>query len=233
MQQSERREKRKQENRQNNVCEMQKLMIPENYSNELNNLRNDEQAANWIKQFVFFKKFKEYPFFMDIPITGEFVFLCDRRIWQSKLFNDYIYWRFNRDYCTFSIQNIQKRIFNGEIKDRYGQITIQYNQKRTYKTALCINGQEQIVFFSFDVIWRYIEYLELLGFVWNNGSDWQVDGPITLNPPNYLAANILKDILKTVDISAPQINQIIKNELLSKLDEKDKKIVLNWREPKI
>ena len=33
----------------------------------------------------------EIPFYCDIPIYGEIVFNCDRRIWQTTLFNKFIY----------------------------------------------------------------------------------------------------------------------------------------------
>ena len=214
-------EKRKQEYRQNNLLILRNLMVPENYTNELNRLRNDEQAARWLKQFSFAKSLTEYPFYMDIPITGEFVFSCDRRIWQAKLFEDYIYRGFGQEICIFSISKIRKRISKEHL-------IIRYDKQKTYRTTVFLNGQEKEVSFSYDVVQRYFDYLDLLGFVSHVGYEWFSKRPVSLNPPNQTAANELKSILQSVDRSSPNIDQIIKRELLSKLGEDEKRIVLTW-----
>ena len=217
----EQAEERKLEYREINVRALQELMDPDNYKKELERIRNDEQAAKKLKWFHFSKVLTEYPFYTDIPITGEFVFSCDRRIWQGKLFDDYVYRRFGQEYCIFSIGQIQKRIFKGKMM-------IQYDQKKTYHTLLTINGQKQEVSFSYSVVRRYFDYLELLGFLWHVGYQWQSDRPISADPLNHQTADILKDILESVDCSSPDIDEIIKRELLTRLGEKDKKIVLEW-----
>ncbi len=82
--------------------------------------------------------------------------------------------------------------------------------------------------FPFDVIQRYFEYLDLLGFVKHLSYEWFSRRPVSSNPPNHAAASILKDVLKSVNPFCPHIDQIIKDELLLKLDECDKKKVLEW-----
>ena len=74
----------------------------------------------------------------------------------------------------------------------------------------------------------YFEYLELLGFVSHVGYEWFSKRPVSLDTPNHLAADILNEILKSVDCSSPDINQRIKNELLLRLPESEKNNVLNW-----
>lgn len=218
-------EKRKQEYRQNNISALQRLMEPENYATELKRLRNDEKAVWWLKRFDFSDGLAEYPFYMDIPITGEFVFPCDRRIWQGKLFEDYVYRRFGKDFCIFSIAQIRRRIF-------MGNMIIQYDKNKTYHTTLLLNGQKQEVSFSYDVVKRYFDYLDLLGFVSHAGYDWFSDGPVSLDPPNHMAARILNDILQSIHGLPLEVNQIIKAELLTRLPDSEKNKILNWYERK-
>lgn len=220
-------EKRKKEYRDNNIIALQELMNPDNYARELNQLRDDKRAVgclNWL-DFSKGKGLKEYPFYMDIPITGECVFTCDRRIWQGVLFNDYVYKGFNQDICFFNVKAIQDRFYSGKSM-------IKYDPKRTYRASLVINGKEQEVSFSYDVIRRYFEYLNLLGFISGSGYKWNSERPVSLDPPNTQTASILayilKEVLKPEDYSSPNINQIIKDELINLLNEPEKSIVLGW-----
>jgi hypothetical protein len=203
-------EKRKQEYKQKNLSVLQELMKPENYADELKQLRNDEQAAKWLKRFVFSKGLTEYPFYMDIPITGEFVFPCDRRIWQGKLFEDYVYRGFGQELCIFSISQIQRRISKGKL-------IIRYDWPKAYHTVLLINGQEREISFSYDVIQRYFDYLDLLGFVSHIDYEWYSRRPVSLEPPNQVTANVLKAVIESVDSFTPDIDLIIEEELLSRL----------------
>ena len=221
VQRKELEEKRKQNYRQENLNALQKLMESENYAAELDRLRNDEQAAWWLKRFVFSKGLAEYPFYMNIPITGEFVFSCDRRVWQGKLFEDYVYRGFDQDLCLFSASQIRKRISKGHL-------IIQYDKQKTYRTTIRLNGQEREISFSYDVVQRYFEYLDLLGFVSRVGYEWFSKRPASLDPPNHQVANILIDILKSVDVASPDVDHIIKAELLARLPENEKNKVLNW-----
>ncbi len=202
-------EKRKQEYKQKNLCVLQELMEPENYAVALKQLRNDEQASWWLKRFAFSKGLTEYPFYMDIPITGEFVFSCDRRIWQGKLFEDYVYRGFGQELCIFSISQIQRRISKGKL-------IIRYDWQKAYHTTLLINGQEREISFSYDVIQRYFDYLDFLGFVSHIDYEWCSRRPVSLEPPNKATASVLKNVIEAVDTFAPDIDLIIDNELLSR-----------------
>lgn len=217
-------EKRKQEYRQNSISVLQRLMEPENYATELARLRNDEKAAWRLNNFYFSKGLAEYPFYMDIPITGEFVFSCDRRIWQGKLFEVYVYWGFGEEICCFHIDKICDGIFEGKTKN------LQYDTKKSYSTMILLNGQKQKIYFPYDVVRRYFEYLDLLGFVNHDGYDWYSGRPKSLDPPNHLVARILNEILQSIHGSPPEVNQIIKAELLTRLPESEKNRILAWNE---
>ena len=63
-----------------------------------------------------FKTMDEIPFFLNIPVFGEVVFNCDRRIWQTILFEKVFYqWQYDdvnsaRIYCYFA--GCQKGLLN-------------------------------------------------------------------------------------------------------------------------
>ena len=218
--------KQEQEIRQKKVRELRELMIPANYARELERLRNDEQAARWFKQFSFSRKISDYPFYMDIPISGEFVLTCDRRIWQGKLFNDYVYWG-GMEYDFISIYQIQERIFHKKMIIQYDQMIVQYDPEKAFP----VRGPERELSFAYSVVRRYFEYLELLGFVITHGEDlWWHGRSETIGAPNQRTAGILHDILKSVDRSSPNINQIIKNKLLSsnKLNKWERDDIHGW-----
>ena len=217
----EQKEKRRREYLNSNLQALQKMMEPESYVEELLRLRDDPMAAWWLKRFAFSKGLSTYPFYMDIPITGEFVFSCDRRIWQGKLFEDYVFQGFGEELCIFNISQIRRRIFKGNL-------IIHYDKKKTYTTMIKINGRTQDISLSYDVVQRYFDYLDLLGFVSHNGNEWFSIRPISLSPPNHQVAWVLNEILTSVDCSSPDIDQIIKNELLSRLGDREKAKILAW-----
>ena len=218
--------KQKKETKQKNLRALQKLMEPVNYQNELRRLRNDERAAWWLKRFAFSDGLTEYPFYMDIPITGEVVFSCDRRIWQGKLFEDYVFNCFGNDSCIFGVSEIQKRIS----KEKLERLKITYDKQRAYHTIITIGGTEKEVSFSYDVVRQYFNYLDLIGFVSNLGYNWYSKKPVSMEPPNTANASLLSKIIESVDSASPNIDEIIKKELLSRLPEDEKNSVLQWEQ---
>ena len=58
-------------------------------------LINSEQALNEINRLricdLSFSRVKDIPFYLNIPVFGEIAFNCDRRIWQTILFENFIY----------------------------------------------------------------------------------------------------------------------------------------------
>ena len=150
-------------------------------------IRDDNEAEEWFIRFGF-KGLRWYPFYMDIPISGDSVFPCDRRIWQGRLFEEYVY----RTIGDFTIDQVQKRLSAGDL-DPYAT-----------------NRDERVLY---EVISKYFEYMELIGFVSRNGAVWHVDKPHTTVPPNQRAARALRAILAHVDTSTPNIDVVIEKEL--------------------
>ena len=226
------REREKRKHKQENIVALQELLIPDNYARELKRLRNDEQATNRLKKSAFLRSVTEYPFYMDIPITGEIVFTCDRRIWQSRLFESYVYWGFGKERNYFDIENIANRIFHNRMtlqNEASDYPTIRFEKQRTVRTKVVLNGREEEISLSRDVIKRYFDYLCLLGFMYWSGWDGFSECRKTLEPQNGLAADVLKRILGTVNQEDPDINYIIQQELARSLPEPNRTQILSWR----
>ena len=132
------------------------------------------------------------------------------------LFDDYVY----RWSEPVSIGKMKAWIITEKI--------IRYDKENDHWDNFLKNGKEHKLSFSYHIIRRYFDYLELLGFVYRNKKQWSPKKPVSLNPPNHQAADILKEILGSVDLSSSDIDETIKRELLTRLGEKDKKIVLGW-----
>ncbi len=207
----ERKKREREKYKEYRIEELKEMFSSENYAYEVKQLRNDEKAMYWLSRFDFSKRkgTKEYPFYMDIPITGEFVFSCDRRIWQGKIFEDYIYNGFRQDLCIFTIGDMQRRISKGDL-------IVEYDKRYTYRTKVLLDGREKEISLSYDVIERYMEYLGLLGFASYSGYNWYSRRPKSLDPPDSEAAEILKAILKSVDLYDPNIDTIIEREYKSR-----------------
>lgn len=76
-----------------------------------------------------FKTTNDIPFFLNIPVFGEVVFNCDRRIWQTILFEKVFYqWQYDdvnsaRIYCYFA--GCRKELLNQKfvyIWEKYGKV---------------------------------------------------------------------------------------------------------------
>ena len=190
------------------------LFVPSNYSHELKQLRNDVDFLKkcvethkpfWFDFCKYFKKHRSVPFFIDIPITGEMIFQCDRRIWQSLLFNRFIYGR-KQDGANFNISNL----FD-VLKNDYN-IPVDYDL--TYKLPHPLDNDYNI-WLRREVIERYMEYLEVLGFIRTNYNQhtktmWAtVKITSSIEPPNNTAADNFQKALQSVDLLSPEINNLI------------------------
>ena len=113
-------------------------------------MRNDELAYQNIKQLNFYKKMigLELPFFLDIPIRGEVYINCDRRIWQSIIFDKFIYYR-NDGEVLF--KNIQRWLEN-------------YNQSFGINWSFGTSAKTSAQWF-YNTIKHYLRYLSFLGFI--------------------------------------------------------------------
>lgn len=190
------------------------LFAPSNYSGELKRLRNDEDFLKkcvethkpfWFDFCKYFKNHRSVPFFIDIPITGEMILQCDRRIWQSLLFNRFIYGR-KQDGANFNITNL----FD-VLKNDYN-IPVDYDL--TYKLPHPLYNACNI-WLRREVIERYMEYLEVLGFIRTNYNHhtktmWAtVKITSSIEPPNNTAADNFQKALQSVDLLSPEINNLI------------------------
>lgn len=84
-------------------------------------LVNSEQALNEINKLgicsLQFSNAEDIPFYLNIPVFGEVAFNCDRRIWQTILFENFIYRRkensvLQPDKVYFYFGNVQKHRLN-------------------------------------------------------------------------------------------------------------------------
>lgn len=208
----EQRELQDKERRNKKIINM---FEPEKYAAELRRLRSDISFWNFCSEnkktywYDFGKHYQDtqsVPFFIDIPITGEMVFQCDRRIWQSIIFNRFIYCR-KEDNASFNA----KTLFE-VLKDEHN-IKVDYDL--TYKLAHPLYTDWEMQFRN-EVVKRYIYYLALLGFVWedDNNAEWRkVRARKTIIPPERNVADKLLSIIETVDRFTPNIDTIIDEAL--------------------
>ncbi len=82
-------------NREKGKAKITALLDSKTYTSEINRLRSDVAFQQWCSQhsskFRFIKEAGKVPFYIDIPISGELIFKCDRRIWQGIIFGRYVY----------------------------------------------------------------------------------------------------------------------------------------------
>ena len=150
------------------------------------------------------------PFFLNIPITGEMVFPCDRRIWQSALFDKFV---FNRNSegenkPTVHIKRVQKWIkkYNKQFK---------IDWELTYKTEVPVSREEKkTVSLLYDVVYTFFNYLVYLGFlepfIYQEAVLRQSH---SLEPPNREHAENLYDAINKVDWYDPAVDDRIKQFL--------------------
>lgn len=188
------------------------LLEPQNYNAELLRLRNDEAFLKYANQeLVFFKKYKKKPFFIDIPITGEMVFQCDRRIWQGQIFDRFIYKRNKKD-AKFSVSNIFDKLKYDHKIPIDDDLVCVLGIKDSFKDVFCL---------SKDVVKTYIKYLEMLGFIASerskfgyNQSDWKiVKASQTIIPPENDASTYFLNALKKVNRRSPNIDVLLAREM--------------------
>lgn len=214
-------EQRELQNKERRNKKIKNLFEAEKYAAELRRLRSDISFLNFCsenKQTYWYDFEKHYqdtqsvPFFIDIPITGEMVFQCDRRIWQSVIFNRYIYCR-KEDNASFNAENLFDKL-----KDEHN-IKVDYDL--TYKLVHPLYTDRKIQFRN-EVIKRYIYYLVLLGFVWKDCDDagWRkVRARKTIVPPERDVADQLSSIIETADRFSPDIDVVIDEALQEYLVE--------------
>lgn len=169
---------------------IEQLQIGNNYENEIKRLRNDVAFMNLFKHRSFYKDGMAVPFYMDIPITGEVVFDCDKRIWQSAIFDMFIYNRRLDGKPVVNIKKISKWVtsYQQEFKLNWDLVSKAFIALKNscYERSLlqmCIK--------------EYIEYLSLIGFL--SKIYYEVLSAHNLTPPNKEKAAELKAIINSVN----------------------------------
>lgn len=184
------------------------LFEKENYEKEIRRLRSDEKFYAELQKLTFSKSLRgTIPFYLDIPITGEFIFECDRRIWQSKIFDGFIY---NRLY------NNGKALVNDHKIISYIKKNIQINWSISYNTKVNINGNTMVVRLIDDVVKTYIGYLKYIGFIKEESIYNYVAHVHSLKSPLPKNAETLRNILKETNRFEPDIDEIIREKLYLK-----------------
>ena len=190
------RAEKKQQRREFGEKRIKVIFEPDNYKKTVAALKNEEEAAKQIKLLHMKTDIDKLPFFLNIPITGEMVFPCDRRIWQSALFDKFVFNRNSEDEIkpTVHIKRVQKWI------EKYNkQFPIDWTL--TYKTVVSASREEKkTVSLLYDVVVTYFNYLVYLGFL--EPFIYQeavLRKSHSLEPPNREHAEILYDAINKVD----------------------------------
>ena len=122
----------------------------EKYRSELKRLHNDDLVQQNIRKLNFYKELSSttLPFYLDIPISGEVYINCDRRIWQSLIFDKFVYYR-NDGEISFNKIKSWLENHNDTIKINW---QFENDKKRTAR-----------IFYK--TIKKYLRYLSFLGFI--------------------------------------------------------------------
>ena len=169
----------------------------DNYANTLKSNRNDYAFNRYAQKYFHFEvTHNNYPFFIDIPISGEILFKCDRRIWQGKIFDRWVYYRTTDKINLTSIWNSLK----DEVRISYDAL---FDGKFLYP------GVAQPAYLPYTVIRKYFDYLEKLGFVAIDGYWAKVKNKRSLTPPNTAFAIQLNAAINQVDDLSPFVSTSI------------------------
>lgn len=129
----------------------------ENYRVIASNLRNDELANKHFRRAKLYNSLgPEIPFYLDMPVTGQIAFTCDRRIWQMKIFEKLLFYE-EKDW-DISLYNIWKDF--AEKGDRK-----LVNWEFAVKQTLQIGNKNYTDNLAIDAIKQYLSYLGKLDFI--------------------------------------------------------------------
>ena len=213
---------RQRQKRENKIKE---LFEPANYANEIAKLRQDslfsKNYAKYNKSHYYdfgehFEQTGAVPFFVDIPISGEMIFQCDRRIWQSILFNHCVY-----DKTTEGQQFNVDDLFD-VLKDEY-KIPVDYDLLYKLPNPTTNNGT---IWLRSSVVKQYIDYLKTIGFVASvrglqpNWISSVSSG--TIIPINKTNSDDLFLTIKNVGSASPDVDNLIGKEFAHIVDIRKK-----------
>lgn len=155
------------------------------YKNKMKQYRSNVKTNKVIKKFHFYKDIKEnsIPFFLDIPIDGEIIFKCDRRIWQAAIFDKFIYYRNISNNAIVSINNIYQWVRKHQSLFELDWEAINNDMGNTYY-----------------IIEQYLTYMHFLGFISElHRQEAKLLYPNTLISPKQEYANLLYSAISSID----------------------------------
>ena len=199
-------ELRKENNREKTRKLLYNALTPENYQTIISSLQNDESFMK-VYETTLLKKWSPPPFFVNIPIFGEFIFDCDRRIWQTLLFEKFVFKRTAKSQTERTVF-LDKVLSWIKKHQNTFNINWQYSRQVTmgFKVYNLLN----------HVVNTYFKYLDTLGFIIYYShkpfslafnSMGYVKEPYTINPPNKENAKRLEDALSSVNEFSPTIDE--------------------------
>ena len=192
---AEEKEKQRQENEEKAKKLIEKIIRDNEYGKIVMSLRDDVAFKNCLTKRSFYKVEGEIPFFIDIPISGEIVFECDRRIWQSAIFDKFVY---NRTQDEDEYHSIHTSRISSWIKNYQTEFKVNWTMAR--KVSFKIGNELYSCNWYSNVIKKYLLYLYELGFVSKlSYSECDIFRSHTVKPPNSIRESLLKSILERVD----------------------------------
>lgn len=200
------------------------LSDPASYSEQLKAFENNTAALGYIKGHPALFRYaqpsddpmsiNEIPWFTNIPIWGETVFLCDRRIWQGYIFSRYV---LGKDKLAIPIRTPEFTLFELLTAPDHN-FSVPVNWNITYRLSHSEYEDIPDTYFPRDVILKYIRYLEYLGFVQiDDYGSWAKVQHHDIVPQNQRHAEYLHSAIDKIkesgDFYSPYINSLIDKEL--------------------
>lgn len=194
------------------------LFQPERYKQELNSNKRINYSKAIFESFHFYNQ--NIPFFINIPITGEIVFKCDRRVWQASIFDKWI-------YCGDKSQVIN---FDNIFDELPEFVPV---DERLLGNEFTILGERNLSLLPHKVIGTYMGYLEFIGFirVFVEGKRARVSECLNIVPPNTEHADKLQEIIKNLgdNKDAVNVDELIQEKVnIYQKDKRNKEVA--WRE---
>lgn len=206
------REKKRLQNelRTKGTNELVKNLIKDNnYQEWTSRLRNDKEFSQKYSLLQMSKCSDIMPYFIDIPISFDMVFNCDRRIWQSELFDRFV---FNRDSRNgFPSINIAKIKSWAEKYAKSFKINNSLNGNAVFWKNNTMKSRDLL----FEVIRTYINYLAYIGFIKKSGSydhNYDVISTHTITPKYKGNSMLLQGVIEEISIG-PAVDDEIQSIL--------------------
>lgn len=214
--QKEELEKKEFDEKQKSKLAVESALNVKNYAKEIEKRRNDNEAAKYIKDLNFYQKGNaEIPFFVDLPIMGEIVFDCDRRIWQSAIFYKFFYCRkkLEQGYNEICFAKIWSWLTK---RQKIFRISWELNKCKEFQA----NGRYYSNCLAYLALKQYLLCLGFIGFI-SCGDDVRYReeyeiAPRVIIPPNNENAKKLVTLISENNKPTPIIDDIIRKETFNK-----------------